>query len=222
MQLHLNTEDFSDLINLTSAYFKLNPLIVEKDYWITHSLFQLSISEYSEMVVFKGGTSLTKCYTDLHRFSEDIDIAVLAEGMSPSQIKKNLPRIERAMQNGLEAVGFEEERKSGHYRYTQFSYTSILTGGLQELHPHIRFEITSFMQPHPYWRLSLSAFIEKYLMENGLEAVVDEYKLNRFELNVLAIERTVVEKLVSLIRMSYEDGASINYWTRKVRYNNCI
>ena len=74
MQLHLNTEDFTDLINLASEYFQLNPLIVEMDYWITHSLFLLSTSVYNEMVVFKGGTSLTKCYTDLHRFSEDIDM----------------------------------------------------------------------------------------------------------------------------------------------------
>lgn len=130
MQLHLNIEDFKDLIKLTAEYFQLNPLIVEKDYWITHSLYQLSMSEYSERVVFKGGTSLTKCYADLHRFSEDIDIALLTECMSKSQIKKNLPRIESAMQNGLEAVDFEEERKSGSYRYTQFSYASILSGGL--------------------------------------------------------------------------------------------
>lgn len=39
-----------------------------------------------------------------------------------------------------------------------------------------------------------------------MEAVVDEFKLNKFELNVLAIERTVVEKIVSLVRMSYEEG----------------
>ncbi len=206
MQLHLNTDDFRDLINLTAEYFQLNPLIVEKDYWITHSLYQLSVSEYSEKVVFKGGTSLTKCYADLHRFSEDIDIALLAEGMSKSQIKKNLSGIESAMQNGLEAVDFEGKRKSGNYRYTQFSYTSILSGGLQELYPHIRFERTSFMHPHPYKKLPIGTFIEKYLMEKGMKVVVDEFELNKFELNVLVIERTVVEKIVSLVRMSYEEG----------------
>ena len=206
MQLHLNNENFRDLINLTSEYFHLASLIVEKDYWITHSLYQLSMSKYRDTVVFKGGTSLTKCYADLHRFSEDIDIALLAEGMSNSQIKTNLKGIEKIMKNGLEVVGFEDEIKSGTYRYTQFSYTSILSGELQELYPYVRFELTSFMHPHPHKKLPVSTFVEKYLIEKGMEDVVDELKLNKFELNVLAIERTVVEKIVSLVRMSYDSG----------------
>ena len=80
MRLHKRVEDFTDLIRITSEYMNLDPSIIEKDYWITHDLYQLSKSEYKEMVVFKGGTSLTKCYKDLYRFSEDIDIALLQKG----------------------------------------------------------------------------------------------------------------------------------------------
>ena len=93
MQLHKMTEDFSDLIRITSEYMNLDPSIIEKDYWITHALYQLSKSAYKEMVVFKGGTSLTKCYKDLYRFSEDIDIALLTEGMSHSKIKRIMTRL---------------------------------------------------------------------------------------------------------------------------------
>lgn len=60
MRLHKNTDDFRDLIRITSEYVGLDPTIVEKDYWITHALYQLSNSDYMEYVVFKGGTSLTK------------------------------------------------------------------------------------------------------------------------------------------------------------------
>ena len=204
MRLHKNPDDFADLIRITSEYLGLDPTIVEKDYWITHALYHLSKSEYMEKVVFKGGTSLTKCYEDLHRFSEDIDIALLANGMTNSQIKKTIQKVEEVMSFELSPGEFEDERKSGNYRYTQFTYKSMFAGELRELHPNIRFELTSFMHPHPFENREVGTFIELYLKRNNMQDVIDEFELGRFELNVLTIERTVVEKLASLIRMSFE------------------
>ncbi|MBN2794146.1 MAG: nucleotidyl transferase AbiEii/AbiGii toxin family protein [Clostridia bacterium] len=204
MQLHENTNDFADLIRITSEYLGLDPTIVEKDYWITHALYQLSKSEYMEKVVFKGGTSLTKCYEDLHRFSEDIDIALLANGMTKSQIKKTIQNVEKVMSIELSPGEFEDERKSGDYRYTQFTYNSMFSGDLSELHPNIRFELTSFMHPHPFEKREVGTFILQYLNENGMQDIIDEFELGKFKLNVLSIDRTVVEKLASLIRMSYD------------------
>lgn len=53
------------------------PIIVEKDFWIV-KLLQLLFSEESffEHHVFKGGTSLSKCYGLIQRFSEDLDITI--------------------------------------------------------------------------------------------------------------------------------------------------
>jgi predicted nucleotidyltransferase component of viral defense system len=204
MRLHNCIEDFKDLIALTSKELDLDPTIIEKDYWITHALYHLSKSEYKDIVVFKGGTSLTKCYEDLHRFSEDIDIALLAKGMNSSQIKKTLSNVEKVMNVALQPGEFKEERKSGDYRYTQFTYQSLFTGSLMELHPNIRFELTSFMHPHPYGTKMMGFFIELYLDKMKMKDVVQEFSLGKFELNVLAIERTVIEKLVSMIRMSYD------------------
>ena len=110
MQLHKSTEDFRDLALITAEYLGLDPTIVEKDYWITHALYHLSKSEYNDVVVFKGGTSLTKCYKDLHRFSEDIDIALLANGMSKSQVKKTISKVEDIMSTGLKLGEFEAEK----------------------------------------------------------------------------------------------------------------
>ncbi len=72
-----------------------------------------------------------------------------------------------------------------------------------ELHPNIRLELTSFMHPHPYEQRKVGTLIERYLNEKGMHNVIEEFRLDPFELNVLSIERTVAEKLVSLIRMSY-------------------
>ena len=118
MQLHNDIEVYRDLIRLTADSYQLDSTIIEKDYWVTFALYNLSISEMGKRIVFKGGTSLTKCYADLRRFSEDIDIALLAEGLTSSTIKRQLKKIENVMGTGFTKGSFEDEIKSGNYRYT--------------------------------------------------------------------------------------------------------
>jgi hypothetical protein len=50
--------------------------VIEKDWWVTLILKALFDSEYARYMVFKGGTSLSKCWKLINRFSEDIDIAL--------------------------------------------------------------------------------------------------------------------------------------------------
>lgn len=104
MKLHESSTDFKELIELTSEYFDLDSAIIEKDYWVTKALHNLSKSELAGVAIFKGGTSLTKCYKDLHRFSEDIDIAIDIEELTPGQIKKRLIAVENVMKGNLVEV----------------------------------------------------------------------------------------------------------------------
>jgi hypothetical protein len=55
----------------------LSPVVIEKDFWVCWLLKQLfTIPELNGWLVFKGGTSLSKCFNLIRRFSEDIDLAV--------------------------------------------------------------------------------------------------------------------------------------------------
>jgi len=49
---------------------------IEKDWWVTLTLKALFTGPYAQSLVFKGGTSLSKCYKLIQRFSEDIDIVL--------------------------------------------------------------------------------------------------------------------------------------------------
>ncbi|MDD3321704.1 MAG: nucleotidyl transferase AbiEii/AbiGii toxin family protein [Paludibacter sp.] len=69
MTLHNNTDDFSALITFTANHFNRSIEFVEKDYWITLTLNRLARSANVENVVFKGGTSLSKGYRLINRFS---------------------------------------------------------------------------------------------------------------------------------------------------------
>lgn len=61
----------------TSAKLNLSEVAVEKDYWVCWTLHKLfGLVEWGEYLTFKGGTSLSKCWNLIQRFSEDIDIVV--------------------------------------------------------------------------------------------------------------------------------------------------
>lgn len=66
--------DFKDLLLITAEKEQIDPVLVEKDYWIMHILFGLRQQGYD--FVLKGGTSLSKGYKIINRFSEDIDIYI--------------------------------------------------------------------------------------------------------------------------------------------------
>ncbi len=69
-----DTPDFSDLIAIVGRDLSIDPALVEKDYWIMHCLYGLQQMGLS--FELKGGTSLSKGFDLIHRFSEDIDIQI--------------------------------------------------------------------------------------------------------------------------------------------------
>ncbi|WP_348768863.1 nucleotidyl transferase AbiEii/AbiGii toxin family protein [uncultured Bacteroides sp.] len=82
MKLHENKEQLADAIRITAAELRIPQKFVEKDYWICQILQRLSRIPQAERTVWKGGTSLTKGYGIIQRFSSDVDLAILGEGLS--------------------------------------------------------------------------------------------------------------------------------------------
>lgn len=69
-----NHKDFHALLRIVGEEMDIEPALVEKDYWIMHVLYGLKKQGYQ--FELKGGTSLSKGYGIIHRFSEDIDIHI--------------------------------------------------------------------------------------------------------------------------------------------------
>lgn len=67
-------KDFAALINILADEKKIEPGLIEKDYWIMHVLYGLKKQAFE--FELKGGTSLSKGHKLIHRFSEDIDIHI--------------------------------------------------------------------------------------------------------------------------------------------------
>jgi hypothetical protein len=66
--------DFNQLLVVVADQRNVDPMLVEKDYWLMHSLWGLQAQGF--VFELKGGTSLSKGFGVIHRFSEDIDIRI--------------------------------------------------------------------------------------------------------------------------------------------------
>lgn len=95
MMLHDNKEMFEQAVLKTAEFLNIEPAIIEKDYYVT--LFLRELSEKRDDIVFKGGTSLSKCYGIIKRFSEDIDLNVKGEN-KPTEGER------RALKRDIESV----------------------------------------------------------------------------------------------------------------------
>lgn len=211
MKLHADREMFSNAIQVTSQELGMAPEFVEKDYWICQILQRLSRHEQSERIVWKGGTSLSKAYGLIKRFSSDVDFAVLLEGLSQNQQKKLVARIGKDTTVDLEELDMPEVTiKNNRFRKTYHGYKSVLgrrKESLNFLGNHVIVEINTYGNPYPYVRRPISSFITEMMLRRGLNSMIEEMDMTPFELNVLDKRRTLCEKVVSLIRFSFEEDA---------------
>lgn len=78
---------------------------IEKDWWVTLTLKALFAGKYKEHLIFKGGTSLSKCWKLIERFSEDIDLALDSEVIGFKYLNKpGKSYVERLRKKGCAFV----------------------------------------------------------------------------------------------------------------------
>src|SRR5690625_1866561 len=74
--LQLSERDRTDIFTEVARIKNLHISSIEKDWWVVQTLSIIFSMEYGDFLVFKGGTSLSKGWDLIHRFSEDIDLAL--------------------------------------------------------------------------------------------------------------------------------------------------
>ncbi|HSW54826.1 MAG TPA: nucleotidyl transferase AbiEii/AbiGii toxin family protein [Ignavibacteriaceae bacterium] len=204
MTLHAaDIKIFSDAIRAASEHLKINQVFVEKDYWITLVLNRLSKTKYVNDTVFKGGTSLSKGFELINRFSEDVDIAIInAADKSGNVVKTIIRTVEKEITKELTEVNLEGiTSKGSKFRKSVFEYPSI---DQKYKNNRLIVEINSFTNPFPYQQRIIKSFIYDFLKETNNEKYIKEYALQPFTINVLKKEQTLLEKLVSLVRFSFD------------------
>lgn len=93
--LELSPAERKVYIDEAAARRGLAPVIVEKDFWVSWLLGILFQSSFRDAIVFKGGTSLSKVFGVINRFSEDIDLS-----LAPAFIGLDEPEPTAALSKG--------------------------------------------------------------------------------------------------------------------------
>ncbi|MBS1491426.1 MAG: nucleotidyl transferase AbiEii/AbiGii toxin family protein [Bacteroidetes bacterium] len=200
------SQEFADALQAAAGHFKMRPIFIEKDYWVTYVLKSLSQSKHVNEVVFKGGTSLSKAHNCIERFSEDIDLALVKESeTSANQLNKKMKSIEVAVTKDLEYFQHEKEEKRGRNRRTFYNYAKVLSDAdFGQVKDHIQLEINTFTNPAPHEEIKINSYVAQFLEQAGFIDRIKEHQLDPFVIKVLTRERTFFEKLLSLVRLSYE------------------
>ena|SRR3989338_4067625 len=79
--------DAKELFEVVAKERKILPIIIEKDYWLMHCLWGLQKQHFN--FELKGGTSLSKGFNIIERFSEDIDMQIYPDQTLDIKIGKN-------------------------------------------------------------------------------------------------------------------------------------
>ncbi|MBR5984267.1 MAG: nucleotidyl transferase AbiEii/AbiGii toxin family protein [Bacteroidales bacterium] len=201
------------LIEQMAVLTNLHQDVIEKDWWVTQVLRAVFSLPYAEQLSFKGGTSLSKCWHIINRFSEDIDIAVsrdfLGYGgtLSRTQISDKLRRaacsfVREKMQFDLRDMlikqGIAEDKFNVTVNITPISTTDPETiiieydSALPES-PYIKhcvlIEVSGRSMQQPVRCESVNSLIDQYLPQT---IVAEESFCIP---NVVTPERTFLEKI---------------------------
>lgn len=194
--LHNDENLFHQLILATSSSTGIEKGIIEKDYYVT--IFLKKIVEKQPQIIFKGGTSLSKCYKVIKRFSEDIDLN-LEYTTKPSmslrkQLKNNIIEITKELNFQLQNSEAIQSRRDFNKYIVDFS-SSFASNSLN---PFLIVETSVFIRSYPVKKEKASSLIYDYLKQEQREDLIKKYSLEPFELNVQSIERTFIDKIFAI------------------------
>lgn len=208
MYLHETKELFKDVILMTSEKFNISTSVVEKDYYVTMIL--KTIHELNTDIVFKGGTSLSKCYGIIHRFSEDIDLAFEQHiGEAKRKKLKYQVLVKAAEILNMPIFNISSIESDKDYNCYHFHYHSIFNGQGSLLQNNVKVETALLTPAFPIEEKYVDSYVRKFLVVEN-QNLIDEYRLELFSMKVQSKERTFVDKIYALCDY-YLQGKSFRY-----------
>jgi len=200
-----------ELLKLLENRTGLNTKSIEKDWWVTLALKALFSGAYTSHLVFKGGTSLSKCWRIIDRFSEDIDLAIDREflgfsgDLTKKEIGKKLRKASCALVRGklrdeieqfILDSGIKKEQFALNVKITKESnvdpetlflhYESVLDN-TDYIFNTVKIEIGSRSLIEPCEKVSIKSIIGELLP-------TADFADNGFQVQAVLPKRTLLEK----------------------------
>lgn len=197
MYLHDDKEIFKEIIEQVAAETGRTEVIIEKDYYVTMLLKNLA-SELSN-VVFKGGTSLSKGYKIINRFSEDIDIT-FDEHLGEARRKKLKNNILKGISEELNMpiVNWTEIQSDRDYNAYYFTYKSVCGIKDDRILSSVKLETALGSYAFPTENVMLGSYIRDFFIKKNRQDLISKFSLDEFEMKLQSIERTYIDKIFAL------------------------
>lgn len=193
MILHHSKNEFNELVALTSKFKGLRAADIERDYDIVLILKRLMNSAFKDSLIFKGGTSLSKCYPDtINRFSEDIDLSLINSiNKSNKFMESNLKRVESHLIGDFNYEIIPEER-------SQLSKSTYIWR--EDFNKRIKLEIGVNIIDTDYELKPLNTYIYDFLHFNEMKDLILKYDLNPINVETMSIRQTFIDKVFAIKR----------------------
>jgi predicted nucleotidyltransferase component of viral defense system len=202
------------VFNAIAAEKGMTPFAVEKDWWVSRTLeiiFQMDIAKH---LVFKGGTSLSKAWKLINRFSEDIDLALdkeFFEGYSGEISKTKISKLRKeagVYTTGTFFTDLQEEFKNKGYndldfkvintgesdqdpRVIEIYYPNVVTSSSEYVLPRVQIEISCRSLREPFTVKSFGSLVDEVYADKDFAEPL-------FNIPTVNPERTFLEKVFLL------------------------
>jgi predicted nucleotidyltransferase component of viral defense system len=202
------------VFNAIAAEKGMTPFAVEKDWWVSRTLeiiFQMNIAKH---LVFKGGTSLSKAWKLINRFSEDIDLAIDKEffdGYSGEISKSKISKLRK--EAGVYTTGtffgeLQEEFKAKSFndldfividaddsdqdpRVIEIYYPNVIAQPSEYIKPRVQIEVSCRSLREPFTVKSFGALVDEVYADKDFAEPL-------FDIPTVNPERTFLEKVFLL------------------------
>ena len=183
--------EWKEIVETVARELGRSEQMVEKDTIQSMFLFELAKSELP--FVFKGGTSLSKAYNLIDRFSEDIDLSMNRRPTQSERVKSKELIIEIAENLGLVLSNPEEIKSRYDYNKYVFKYDSLFS----VIPLEIIIETSYYQSVYPVDKHVVGSFVGRFCLERSIILPVP-FDAAEVMMNVQSIERTFVDKVFAV------------------------
>lgn len=186
-----HSKEWKEIIETVAREIDRTELMVEKD--TVQSMFLSELSKAELPFVFKGGTSLSKAYNMIDRFSEDIDLSM---NRKPTESERKASKkliIQIAESLGMTLGNPDKIRSRYDYNKYVFKYMSLFVSMPVE----IIIETSYYQTAYPVEKHEVGSFVGCFCEERGIDLPIP-FKAAKVYMNVQSIRRTFVDKVFAI------------------------
>lgn len=196
MNLHLDRVAFQLVADDISKKYSVRRDVLEKDYYVTLLLKELSEKEHQAYAYFKGGTALYKALKSIRRFSEDIDLTVYIEDCpTPSQAKKRLENATLKFNCLEKGETLENNRGSITCEYLYESMYALDKDDALQRFGRVKIEATSFTVSEPTDKIMIAPHLYELASDEQQNIMRETYDVKPFEIETISLERIFIDKV---------------------------